>query len=73
VAVASAGPYASLYLDPDRKPHQHPTTQFSTGQMPFIPLKQQRQSTKGTEKLNEKRKTHIHGEPQKSLFLSVTA
>jgi len=28
VAVASAGPYASLYLDPDRQPRQHPTTQF---------------------------------------------
>ena len=28
VAVARAGPYASLHLAPDRKPHQHPTTQF---------------------------------------------
>jgi len=28
VEVASAGPYASLYLAPDRQPHQHPTTQF---------------------------------------------
>jgi len=28
VAVASAGPYASLHLAPDRQPHQHPTTQF---------------------------------------------
>jgi len=27
VAVASAGPYASLQLDPDRLPRQHPTTQ----------------------------------------------
>jgi len=27
VAVASAGPYASLHLDPDRQPRQHPTTQ----------------------------------------------
>jgi len=26
VAVASAGPYASLHLAPDRQPHQHPTT-----------------------------------------------
>jgi len=26
--VASAGPYASLHLTPDRKPHQHPTTLF---------------------------------------------
>jgi len=28
VAVASAGPYASLHLAPDRQPHQHPTTLF---------------------------------------------
>jgi len=28
VAVASAGQYASLHLAPDRKPRQHPTTQF---------------------------------------------
>jgi len=26
--VASAGPYASLHLAPDRQPHQHRTTQF---------------------------------------------
>ena len=26
VAVASAGPYASLHLAPDRQPHQQPTT-----------------------------------------------
>ena len=28
MAVASAGPYASLHLAPDRQPRQHPTTQF---------------------------------------------
>jgi len=28
VAVASAGPYASLHLAPDRQPCQHPTTHF---------------------------------------------
>jgi len=28
VAVASAGPYASLHLAPDRQPRQHPTTLF---------------------------------------------
>jgi len=28
VAVASAGPYANLHIDPDKKPHQHPITQF---------------------------------------------
>jgi len=38
VAVASAGPYASLHL----------TTQVFTGQMPFMPPNQQRQSTEGT-------------------------
>ena len=34
VAVASAGPYASLHLDPDRQPHQQPTTLFFTGRCP---------------------------------------
>ena len=47
VAVASAGPYASLHLAPDRKPCQHPITQFFTGRMPFLPPNQQRQSTEG--------------------------
>jgi len=47
VAVASAGPYASLHLSPDRQPRQHPTTQFFTGRMPFLPPNQQRQSIEG--------------------------
>ena len=47
MAVASAGPYASLHLAPDKQPRQHPTTQFFTGRMPFLPPNQQRQSTKG--------------------------
>jgi len=47
VAVASAGPYASLHLAQDRQPCQHPTTQFFTGRMPFLPPNQQRQSTEG--------------------------
>jgi len=47
VAVASAGPYASLNLAPDKQPHQHPTTLFFTGWMPFLPPNQQRQSTEG--------------------------
>ena len=46
-AVASAGPYESLHLTPDRQPHQHPTTLFFTGRMPFLPPNQQRQSTEG--------------------------
>jgi len=50
VAVASAGPYASLHLAPDRYPRQHPTTQFFTGRMPFLPPNQQRQSTEGSGK-----------------------
>jgi len=49
VAVASARPYASLHLAPDRQPHQHPTTLFFTGWMPFLPPNQQRQSTEGTD------------------------
>ena len=31
-----------------RQPRQHPTTQFFTGQMPFLSPNQQRQSTEGT-------------------------
>jgi len=37
VAVASAGLYASLHLAPARRPCQHPTTQFFTDRMPFLP------------------------------------
>jgi len=48
VAVASAGPHASLHLAPDRYPCQQPTTQFFTGRMPFLPPNQQRQSTEGS-------------------------
>jgi len=43
VAVASPGPYA-----PDRQPCQHPTTQFFTCRMPFLPPNQQCQSTEGS-------------------------
>jgi len=46
--VASAGPYASLHLSPDRQPRQYTTTLFFTGRMPFLPPNQQRQSTEGT-------------------------
>jgi len=45
--VTSAGPYASLHLNPDRQPRQYPTTQFFTGRMPFLPPNQQRQNTEG--------------------------
>jgi len=40
VAVASAGQYAglqSLHLAPNGQTRQHPTTQFFTGRMPFLP------------------------------------
>jgi len=46
VAVASAGPYASLHLAPDIT-MPAPTTQFFTGRMPFLPPNQQCQSTEG--------------------------
>ena len=42
--------YASLHLTPDRWPRQHPTTQFFTGCMPFLPPNRQRQSTEGNKK-----------------------
>jgi len=44
---ASAEPYASLHVAPDRQPHQHPTTQIFTGRVPFLPPNQQSQSTEG--------------------------
>jgi len=47
VAVASAGPYVSLHLAPDRQSLQHPATQFFTGQIPVLSPNQQRQSTEG--------------------------
>ena len=47
MAVASAGPYASLHLAPDRLPRQHPTTHFFTVRMPFLLPNQQCQSTEG--------------------------
>ena len=45
--MASSGPYASLHLAPDRLPRQHPTAQFFTGRMPFLPPNQQSQSAEG--------------------------
>ena len=44
VAVASAGLYAKSAPHP-RQPRQHPTTQFFTGRMPFLPPTQQHQTT----------------------------
>jgi len=51
--VEPAGPYASLHLAPDRQPCQHPTAQFFTGRMPFLPPNQQCQSTEGTNSLDD--------------------
>jgi len=45
--MALAGPYASPHLTPDRQPHQHPTTLFFRGRMPFLLPNQQRQSIEG--------------------------
>jgi len=60
VAVASAEPYANLHLAPDRYPCQHPTTQFFTGRMPFLPPNQQRQSTEGTAENVKQRSVACH-------------
>ena len=60
MAVASAGPYASLHLASDRRPRQHPTTQFFTGRMPFLPPNQQRQSTEGRSTEGRYTNTHTH-------------
>jgi len=44
-----------------RQPCQHPTTQYFTGRMPFLPPNQQRQSTEGCP----------HEEPRKSKLRQV--
>jgi len=38
---------------------QHPTTQFFTGWMPFLPPNQQRQSTEGTDEKQKVTNTQI--------------
>ena len=63
MAVASAGPYASLHLAPDRQQFQHPTTQFFTGRMSFLLPNQQRQSTKGTISYKNTQITHPFNGP----------
>ena len=43
-------PHDALYAKSaphPRQPRQHPTTQFFTGRMPFLPPNQQHQSTEG--------------------------
>jgi len=46
VAVASAGPYASLHLQTDNHASTPPLS-FFTGRMPFLPPNQKHQSTEG--------------------------
>jgi len=45
-----------------RQPRQHPTTQFFTGRMPFLPPNQQRQSTEATDS-EDQRPAHRHIDP----------
>ena len=45
-----------------RQPRQQPTTQFSTGRLPFLPPNQQRQSTEGIKRTKVNRtKTNLTG------------
>ena len=48
----------TLHLAPERQPRRHPTTQFFTCQMPFLPHNQQCQSTEGI--FFEITHTHAH-------------
>ena len=54
--MASAGPYASLHLAPDRQPPV-PHHSVFTGRMPFLPPSQQRQITEGKCQSTEGMKT----------------
>jgi len=36
-----------MHIAPDRQPRHHPTTQFFTGRLPYLPPNEQRQSTEG--------------------------
>jgi len=45
--VASAGLYANLHTSLQTTTPQHPTTQFFTGRMLFLPPNQQHQGTEG--------------------------
>ena len=66
--MASAGPYASLHLAPDRYHTSTSPLSFFTGRMPILPPNQQRQSIEGkkqyiysaeiNQKSNQKRITH---------------
>ena len=64
--MASAGLYAKSVPHP-RQPRQHPTTQFFTGRMPFLPPNQQHQSPEG--KSTEGKSTCIFIEYMLVLFI----
>jgi len=74
--VASAGPYASLHLAPDRQSHQHPTTLFFTGRIPFLLPNQQHQSNEGGLKVHVPPKSAPYhegrGPPVNTWFLGPT-
>jgi len=65
VAVASAGPYASLLVASDRLPHELPTTLFFYRRVRFLPPDQQRQSTEDMQVVLEKGSLNV------SLVLTV--
>jgi len=51
-----------------RQPCQHPTTQFFTGRMPFLPPNQQRQSTEGNSQMSTESKAQLtHSRPYRPL------
>ena len=72
MAVASAGPYASLHLGSRQITTQHLTTQFFTGRMPFLPPNEQRQSTEGQKKEKKKKKKRVSSKLQKLPCSPVT-
>jgi len=72
VAVASAGPYASLHLIPDNHTNIPPLS-FFTGRMPFLPPNQQRQSTQGNICFPVKNVSKILSHQFCENFLAVTS
>jgi len=53
-------------------PRQHPTTQFFTGRMPFLPPNQQRQSTEGHPFILLHTHAHTHTYPFNSFMSGTT-
>jgi len=73
MAVASAGLYASLHLIPDNDANIPPTTQFFTGQMPFLPPSQQRQSTEGMILINGGSRYRVIGDQDRCEWVNVSS